>query len=115
MGALELAKLRLDGFVSLTAKNTGEFLTKPFNVTNETLKVNVNATKGQLDVAILDAKTLEPLPNLSFSNCNPIRSDSIDTSVTWKGLSLLNYGKPVRARFKMQKSEIYSFWTEKKE
>ena len=114
MGALELAKLRLDGFVSLTAKNTGEFLTKPFNVTNETLKINVNASKGQLEVEILDAKTLEPLPNLSFSNCDPIRSDNIDTLVTWKGLSLLNYGTPVRASFRLQKSEIYSFWTEKK-
>ena len=115
MGALELAKLRLDGFVSLTAKNEGEFLTKPFNVTNETLKINVNSSKGQLVVEIIDAKTLEPLPNLSFSNSDPIISDSIDTLVTWKGLSLLNYRKPVRARFRMQKSEIYSFWTEKKE
>ena len=58
--------------------------------------------------------TSNPSYNNSFSNCDPIRSDNIDTLVTWKGLSLLNYAKPVRASFRMQESEIYSFWTEKK-
>ena len=82
-------------------------------MSNEILKINANASKGQLEVEILDAETLDPLPNFSFSNCDPIKSDSIDTLVTWKEQYVLNHEKPIRVNFRMQNSDLYSFWTKK--
>ena len=76
------------------------------------LKINANTQNGTLDVAILDADTLEPLPNFSISDCNTVRSDNTDIQVSWQGTSVITNEKPVRAQFKLYNSEIYSFWTE---
>ena len=111
-GAIELAKLRLDGFVSLQAEQNGEIISKPFYVSKSKLKINANTQNGTLDVAILDADTLEPLPNFSISDCDTVRSDNTDIQVSWQGTSVITNEKPVRAQFKLYNSEIYSFWTE---
>ena len=52
-GALCLAKLRLDGFVSLDAASEGSVVTKPFMTTGEGLYVNAVAPQGQVRAEVL--------------------------------------------------------------
>ena len=111
-GALGLATLRLDGFVSLYAKDAGELITKPFNVSNNILKINVDSILGNIKVAIIDAKTFDVLPKFSFDDCDDINKDNINLEVSWNGSTNIDYHKPIRIVFKLQNAEIYSFWIE---
>ena len=111
-GALGLAKLRLDGFVSLSAKMQGGFLTKPFIVSRNILKINANSLKGNIKVAIVDAETLESLTDFQFEKCDVISKDNINIRVSWNGVTNITYNKPIRAKFILESSEIYSFWIE---
>ena len=105
-----MAKLRLDGFVSLFAENYGQLITKPFKVSENILKINANSLKGNIKVSIVDAQTLDPLPNFSLHECDILVRDNIDIKVSWNGNSKIKYNKPIRVIFNLKCSEIYSFW-----
>lgn len=111
MGALELAKLRLDGFVSMDAKHEGFLVTKPFLLDGSVIYVNSESREGELRVEVIDADTMEALPELSFEDCHPVRTDDIRARVEWKRRLSLYIEKPVRLHFKMNKSKLYSYWT----
>ncbi|MCL0100030.1 hypothetical protein M1O55_04100, partial [Dehalococcoidia bacterium] len=54
-GPICLAKLRLDGFVSLDAGDeTGTLVTKPFLCEGDLLRINASARNGMVGVAVLD-------------------------------------------------------------
>ena len=54
-GGICLAKLRLDGFVSLEAgKDEGSLLAKPLVVTGEHLLINADIPQGKIRVEIVD-------------------------------------------------------------
>jgi hypothetical protein len=109
-GALQLAKLRLDGFVSLDAEGLGKLITQPFRVDGSTLHVNVDANLGQVVAEIIDAETLQPLPGLSLGECNPLSVDDIDQQITWLQGARLDSERPIRVRFEMRDSKIFAFW-----
>ena len=110
--ALCLAKLRLDGFVSLDAEEEGSIVTKPLALSRGDLYVNVGAGKGELRTEILDAETMKPLRGFSLEESIPVSGDHICTALSWKahqtipGLS----EKPVRLRFVLQRAKLYAFW-----
>ena len=60
-GALCLAKLRLDGFVSLDAEGEGTVVTERFTLNGADLYVNADVPHGELRAEILDAETMQPL------------------------------------------------------
>lgn len=110
--ALALAKLRLDGFVSLDADAGGEVLTKVLAPSGPELYVNVDAPNGSLRAEVLDAETLAPLPGLSRQDCLPVRGDNLRARVGWQGGRNADAdGRPVRLRFILENASFYSFWT----
>ena len=111
-GVLSLAKLRLDGFVSLDAEREGTVVTKPFILNGGTLTVNTEAQGGEVRAAILDAESMEPLPGLAESDCDAIRADTLEGRFTWKGSPTMVAERPVRARFTLQNAKLYAFWLE---
>ena len=112
MAALCLAKLRVDGFVSLDAASDGTVLTKPFMAAGGDLYINTAATHGQVRAEVLDAVTMEPVPGLTRDRCNGITGDHIKIPVTWEGASIPQSNGLVRIRFEMKNAGLYSFWTE---
>lgn len=112
-GALQLAKLRLDGFVSLDAEGLGSLVTKPFRVDGSTLHVNVDAKCGQVVAEIVDAETLHPLPGLTLAECNPLSVDDIDKRITWLQGARLDSERPIRVRFELRNAKLYAFWLRK--
>jgi len=106
-----LAKLRVDGFVSIEAgSDAGTLTTRPLVFLGDTLVVNANAKGGTLVVEALDAKG-KVISGFAASDCKPITTDSVRHIVTWKGKPdcHLLQARPIRLRFHIKKAKLYGF------
>jgi len=105
-GAVCLAVLRRDGFVSLNAGETpGTVLTKPFLLPQGRLHVNLAAPEGSLRVALCDAQG-EPLPDLPESDELVGDRTSFPIPGRWEALQ----GRTVRLRFTLRRGDLYAYW-----
>ncbi len=109
---LGLAKLRLDGFFFLEAKDKpGTVVTKPFKLTGKTLLVNVDAGAGGLRVEILDDEG-QPLPGFSGDDAPPRNGvDELRFQPAWKGRRDLSaiQGQVVKIRFTLRDARLFAF------
>ena len=107
-GAVCLAVLRRDGFVSLDAGvEPGTLLTKPFVLAGTTLHVNVDARAGELGVTVLgeDGQTL--------AVSEPVTGNQPHAALRWKSGDLDSVkGKTVSLRLSLHNAQLYSFWSE---
>ncbi len=105
-GAICLAVLRRDGFVSLDAGETeGTLLTKSFALPAGKLWVNLDAPEGDLRVEVLDAEG--KVRGVS----GRLKGDLKQAEVSWQsgdisGLS----GQSVSLRFRVRQARFYSYW-----
>ena len=109
-----LATLRVDGFVSLEDHHGGGLVeTKPLLVSGKELHVNVDSRFGDFRVEVLDHAG-DPIPGFTAAECIPIRIDRVGVTVRWKGhQDLVSLGgKPVRFRFHLKRSRLFSFWVD---
>ncbi len=110
--AIGVATLRLDGFASLQAKGAGGIVTtKPFRLEGNTLEVNVEAPKGELQCEVLDESS-QPLPDFSGRN-SPVYSsvDTVRLQPRWKRATNLSplTGRTVRLKFNLSNAKLYAF------
>jgi len=105
-GAVCLAVLRRDGFMSLDAgEKPGTLLTKPFVLTGTKLLVNADVADGALEVELLDAK------GNTVAVSEPVLGDQLRATVRWKSGNLADMkGKRITLRFKLRNGSFYSFW-----
>ena len=105
-GAVCLAVLRRDGFISLdSADQPGTLLSKPLVVNGTQLCVNVDAADGGLEVEVLDRD------GKSLAVSKAIRGDQLRAEVRWKSGDLSGCkAETVRLRFTLRKAKLYSFW-----
>ena len=107
---LALAKLRLDGFFYLEAKEKpGTVITKPFKLEGDKLQVNVGAVAGYVKVELLDAAG-KPISGFSGDAAKAYRGyNDPRLEPKWKAdLSSLK-GQVVRLRFTMENAKLYAF------
>jgi len=109
-GAIYLAKLRLDGFVSLDSGEHGTMVSQPFAPGGGELRVNVDAPRGDVRAELVDAETMEPLPGLSVSDCDTLGGDHLSGRLTWGDAALPAQDRPVRVRFHLRNASLYAFW-----
>ena len=106
-----LAKLRLDGFVSLDAgKREGTVTTRPLRFEGTELVINAQAPGGSVVVEIL-AQDGGAIQGFGAVDCDAFSGDSLRHTVTWSkkpDLSALR-GEPVRLRFHLNTAKLYSF------
>ena len=120
-----LAKLRVDGFVSLRAgRREGLVTTKPFVWPGGRLHVNhrvsggnlwaytgLDSSDGWLRIEILDEGGAV-IPGYSRCESNPLYRDDVSAEPTWldqpQDLKAL-IGKQIALRFLLRSAEIYSF------
>ncbi len=114
-GPVCIAKLRLDGFVSLDALNKGVFTTKPFSIVEGSnireLRINFKAGKqGFVLVEVLDLHG-RPIQGFTKEDCDALSGDEIRRTVTWKGKTDLSKleGKIVKLKFYLSKAKLFSF------
>ena len=112
-GAACMARLRLDGFVSLKGGiEWGSVTTKPVEVSGDQLHTNVDSWRGKVIAEILDVADGTPIAGFAADDCVPAVLDNIDHTMSWKGggdLASLR-GRTVRLRFSLWNGEIYSYW-----
>ncbi len=107
---------RLDGFVSLDAGHfEGVVETVALNPMGGSsvrsagqLEVNADASEGSLAVEVLSANG-ETHPGFSRQECAEFRSDSVRHVVRWSEHERLPAGQPLRLRFHLDNTQLYSF------
>jgi hypothetical protein len=112
-GAVGLATIRRDGFVSMDADASGGTLTTwPLIFNGKYLFANAATDKGELKVEVLDDKS-NAIAGFSRDKSMPYKQDMTLGSVIWEGgPSFTNIiGKQVRFRFYVTNGGLYSFWT----
>lgn len=107
-GAVCLAVLRRDGFISLDAGEVrGQLLTKPMVLDGTALHINVEAQKGELEVTILDDCSQ------TVAVSEPVTGDQPRATLRWKSGDVAQLkGKAVRLQFALRGARLYSFWCE---
>lgn len=110
-GNLGLAKLRRDGFASLTDQgNGGEILTKKLEHRGKYLFVNAACETGVVFAEILDEDG-NIIEGFSKNDCIPICTDSTKVQMKWKNRKLEELGSNIiRIRFYLKDASLYSFW-----
>ena len=102
-GAVCLAVLRRDGFVSLGAGNqTGSLTTRPFRWPSGTLHLNVDAAQGEVHVAVLDAD------RRVLGRSEPIRGNRLAAKVSLE--SPIDTNRPVALQLMIRDAQLYSYW-----
>ncbi|MDP6447701.1 MAG: hypothetical protein QF805_28140, partial [Pirellulaceae bacterium] len=113
--AMCLAVLRRDGFVSLRAgEKAGQLTTKPFGVTGDELMLNVDMHEGgNTKVEVLDEDS-NPIRGFDLSSSVPLRGQSVEQTVTWRGDATWGQlkGRKVRLRIQLRNADLYSLWTD---
>jgi len=113
------ARLREDGFTSISSVGHGQFWTIPFRLESDAIGVNVRTLySGHLRCEVVaagmgdtgaDVTIGEPLEGFRLEDCEPIRGDHVDAPLAWRGgdLSRLR-GMDVRLRFSLYKADLYA-------
>ena len=110
-GPICLAKLRMDGFVSVDAGDeTGAMVTKPFRCDGGPLTINASARGGLVGVAVLDEDGVQ-YQGFSRQECALFDGDSIGHRVTWREKPSPEElkGKNIRLKFYLRSSKLYAF------
>ena len=105
-GAICLAVLRRDGFVSLDAGDSaGTLLTPPFTVPAGKLLVNFRGHKhGELRVEVLDEN------DEAVAASEPLTGDHVDGAITWASGDLADLkGKAASLRFTLRDGSLYAY------
>ena len=114
-GAICLAVLRRDGFVSLDAgADKGFVLTKPIKLTGDRLLLNLDAgDNGSALVEILDEAN-KAMPGFSRRSAVPVTGDAVRLPVSWKsGADITKLaGRTVRLKIHLHNASLFAFWTE---
>lgn len=105
-GAVCLAVLRRDGFVSLDAANDGFVITKPFRLTGAEVLLNLKSSEeGQATVEVLDEnQTL-------LAESETVVGNGVRLPVRWKALENLKAwtGQTVRFKFRLRHASLFAF------
>ena len=109
-GAICLAVLRRDGFISLDAgEEEGMILTESFTLLGDKMFVNVDALDGELRVEVLDGDGKVLAASASM------KGDLPRQEVQWSAADAEgSVHRPVRLRFSLRQASLYSYWFEER-
>ncbi|MAE62597.1 MAG: hypothetical protein CMJ49_14715 [Planctomycetaceae bacterium] len=103
-----LATLRRNGFVSRDADATrGTLRTPPAQLPGGRLTVNAMA-RGELRARLVDAEG-QGVPGFDWSDCVPVRGDSVSHPVEWRGGSRFPRDRILSLEFSMDRTDLYGF------
>lgn len=108
-GAIGMARLRVDGYVSLDG--TGTLTTPPVEVTGRFLCINADASAGEVRVELLDDSGRQ-LGEYTAESNTPLACDATYYKQAWNGQSDLFdlKGQKLRIRVKLNNAKLYSLW-----
>ena len=107
-GAICLAVLRRDGFISLDAgEQAGTIQTEPFKLPGTKLLVNVDAPKGELRAEVLNGA------GKVVAQSEPLSGDLLREPVKWFQGDIADLkDQTASLRFTLRNGQFYSYWLE---
>jgi hypothetical protein len=108
-GAVCLASLRRDGFISLDPGGSeGYMMTEPFILTEGSIHLNVDASGGYAYAALSSA---DGEAMSGFERSHAFTGNCCDTEMAWDNDSIASLvGKRVRLTIKLNRAQLYSWW-----
>jgi hypothetical protein len=108
-----VATIARDRFVAreATGAKQGRLLTRLLSYKSRgplELWVNAEAVSGELRVQALDERD-DAIPGFSFTDCQPIKVDSLAQQVIWKQPMSQLKGKAFRLEFSLDNARLYGF------
>ena len=109
-GALGLATLRKEGFVSLRGpKDGGVVCTRVVRWPGGSLLMNAAATDGRITVRV-SGPDRKVIAGFDHGDCKVFSGDATAAEVTWSGKSIHDLkDQPIRLEFFVQNGDLYSF------
>ncbi len=109
-GAIGLAKIRKEGFVSIRGpRGGGVVCTRTLCWPGGNLVVNCNATDGELRVRLSDDHR-KPIDGFDYEDCETFDGDNVAHPISWKNHSISSLkGKIVRLEFYLKQADLFSF------
>ena len=109
-GAVGLAKVRKEGFLSMRGPSGGGVVcTRRLIWPGGDLVMNADAREGKISVRVSDSAR-NPLTGLDHSDCLDFRGDSTEHRVQWKTESLSRLkGREIRLEFYLEQADLFSF------
>ena len=126
-----LARLRIDGFVSLDAgSRPGRLLTRPLKLAGTRMHLNADAKAGNIKAEMFEARPVDlaqgnwancpawnwaidqPVQGYSLGNCIGISENTTDGTMRWQCGDRFPEleGRKVVVRFELTNASLYSFW-----
>ncbi|MBM3874574.1 MAG: hypothetical protein FJ382_12745 [Verrucomicrobia bacterium] len=111
--AIYLAKLRIDGFVSLRGAVVEGFVdTLPMLIEGASLWINAVAA-GAVAAEVTEPDGRKILEGWDRASCVQVTGDHTRTELRWRGRNLAELaGKRVRLRFHLREADLFSFWVQ---
>ena len=103
---------RVDGFVSAKAgSGGGNLITKVLVFSGNRLEVNFATRPGGSIRVELQNERGRPIENYSLGDSKPLRGDSLQQTVSWKGRQDVGEAplKGLKVRFEIKNADLYSF------
>ncbi|MAE59814.1 MAG: hypothetical protein CMJ49_00500 [Planctomycetaceae bacterium] len=108
-------KLRMDGFISLSAdRRLGALITQPFTLQSNRILINAATYGGEITAELVEPYALEPrgkpIEGFEAKDCDVFRADNIHHPLSWNGnhdLTTLR-GRRVMLRMSMYQADLYS-------
>ncbi len=109
-GAIGLAKIRKQGFVSLRGPaGGGVACTRAIKWPGGKLVVNAKAVGGELTVRVSDSHR-KPLSGFDHSDCQPFTADSTAHEIRWNDSTMEQLkGQTIRLEFYLQDADLFTF------
>ena len=109
-GAIGLATLRKEGFISQHGPKTGGVVcTRALRWPGGALLVNVDAHAGGMQVRVSD-ELRKPIPGFNYDDMPAFTGDKVAHEVKWGGKSLDDLkGKVIRLEFLLKDADLYTF------
>jgi len=104
-----LVKMKRDRYVAREAGADGGWLRTPLvTLDARGMTLNVNAEGGEVGVQVVDAEG-DPIPGLTFADCQPITTDSLDAPVHCARSLEEVKGIPIHLEFRLRNAQLFAF------
>ena len=115
-GAAYRGRLRMDGFVSLSAdRRLGALITRPFVLQSDRILINAATHGGEIVAELVEPDDHEirgrPIEGFTAEDFDVFRGDSVAHKLSWRGKSDLSAlrGRRLMLRMSLYHADIYSF------
>jgi len=106
-----LVRMKRDRYVAREAEGEGFVRTRLITIAGDAIGLNVDASRGEARVQILNEGG-KPIRGFRFSDCAPVRTNSLEAPIKWRRSLAELKSKPVRLEVYLRSAKLFGFQVE---